>query len=142
MSIANDDTDPPEARCERGIFGGEQLRHPSDYLPVSGPIWEVWLQWNSSTRNRESVAKVLTHPYLHTQDDGGMLAFGTLDPAPWPGCYLLLHMLQRLLPWFSRISPQPKTFEFLVSTLGPGTGRRSGAGPFELHNGCSLGYFQ
>lgn len=60
---------------------------------------------------------------------------------PWPGCYLLLHLLQRLLPWFSSISPQPKTFEFLVSTLGPGTGRRSGAGPFNPAQWLLTGIF-
>lgn len=65
-----------------GFLRGGQLRHPSDYLPVSGPTWEVRLQWNSSARKRESVAKVLTHPDLHSQDDGGMLAFSALDPAP------------------------------------------------------------
>lgn len=74
---------PPRQGVSVGFLRGEQLRHPSDYLPVSGPIWEVQLQWNSSTRKRESVAKVLTHPYLHTQDDGGMLAFCTLDPLAW-----------------------------------------------------------
>lgn len=41
-----------------GFLRGGQLHHPSDYLSVSGPTWEVQLQWNSSARKRESVAKV------------------------------------------------------------------------------------